>query len=293
MHAILALGASHLHSRTDLDLEQTVERHRNQAMRGLLECQCDGEISAASVASREIRLNAQLAAAYVLTFTATYMGDPVSRFMVLVRGCTSLTGEIIRCNFTSPLFPQGQGPTSSDTHVDAMRDRLTGAPLLECAEQIDMAKHSLQSAAIHLTFTPVEMEFFTLLQITLESVNNPIECMLPSQPTLHSEVLTYHAAYGSFLSLWELFSTMPTEDFAHFTDPTNVTGLVLQAHFLALELLIRPWRNRECLERHDNHDRDTPGAISSCSFSMDQAAVKLMEWPLAFIEASRQDFGRA
>lgn len=37
MHAILALGASHLHANTNIDLKQTVERHRAAAMRGLID----------------------------------------------------------------------------------------------------------------------------------------------------------------------------------------------------------------------------------------------------------------
>ena len=37
MHAILALGASHLHANTNLELKQTVDRHRALAMNGLLD----------------------------------------------------------------------------------------------------------------------------------------------------------------------------------------------------------------------------------------------------------------
>ena len=54
-------------------------------------------------------------------------------------------------------------------------------------------------------------------------------------------MLTDLIAYCHFVGIWNVFGSMSSEDFATFIDETNSASVVLQAHFMALEALLKPW----------------------------------------------------
>ena len=87
MHAILSLGASHLGRLTGVDYKKESLTHRGQAIAGLNQA-----------LSQPIKNfgegDSMLAACYALTFQATNMGDGLSDFITMVRGCALTTGKI-------------------------------------------------------------------------------------------------------------------------------------------------------------------------------------------------------
>jgi len=54
-------------------------------------------------------------------------------------------------------------------------------------------------------------------------------------------MLTLCAAFNHYTELWNLVVDMSSEDFEQFNGTLRLTLLVLQAHFLALEIVVRPW----------------------------------------------------
>jgi len=54
-------------------------------------------------------------------------------------------------------------------------------------------------------------------------------------------MLTRRAAFNHYTELWNLLVDMSPDDFEHFNGTLRLTLLVLQAHFLALEIVVRPW----------------------------------------------------
>ncbi|KAF2163445.1 hypothetical protein M409DRAFT_57352 [Zasmidium cellare ATCC 36951] len=170
----VSLGAAHLHRNTDLELKGTVEQHRAMALCGLVEPQSD---LCTHGTGREGRLNAQLATAYALNFTASYMGDTMSSFLTFVRGCASLSREIIFSGYSSPFFPQDGHTMLPEHHTQIMTRRLQGARLAPFPDndEIQKAKRSLSYAARVCTFTPVEVEMLVELQNVLDKNTEPIK----------------------------------------------------------------------------------------------------------------------
>lgn len=72
---------------------------------------------------------------------------------------------------------------------------------------------------------------------------------------------------------------MPPDDFAVFTDINDETSVVLQAHFLAIEALLKPWLDSE-IER-DNGQRNGLTALpSSGTLTGDRPSNELIRWPI-------------
>ncbi|KAF2159538.1 hypothetical protein M409DRAFT_60750 [Zasmidium cellare ATCC 36951] len=207
MHAILALGASHLHARTNLDLKKAVERHRAVAMRGLTDIHCeDAGQSRTDNDHRMTKLNAQLATAYALTFCSSYMGDSLSLLLVLVRSCASFSMQIMNSGFSSPLFPGGGRTISSDDHAKVMRERLSDAPPLTNVSRVESTKASLDKVASVCTFTSTELAIWTHMSQILEKINNPFE------------------SYCHLIAIYDAFTRMSAADFARFADISNFSS---------------------------------------------------------------------
>ncbi|KAK3045781.1 hypothetical protein LTR09_012684 [Extremus antarcticus] len=267
MLAIMALGASHLHARTDLDPRQTVERHRARALHGLTNFQNGAAGTLANGKGNETRLNAQLATAYALTFCASYLGDPISQFLVLVRGCASLSAQIMQSGHSSLLFPNGGQSVSHHDHLQAMRGRLESAPALPDSEQITAARLSLRAIVERCTLTSVEAKILALMQSMLDNIDAPV------------------IAYASFVDIWNTFTDMSSEEFSHLVNPFNTAGFALQAHFLALEKLVRPWLIEHAPTRgqDDSRARGSLDALQAIP-RVDAGSEKLLEWPLSFVQ---------
>lgn len=259
MHGILALGASHLHSRTGLELKDTVEKHRAMAMRGLL-----ATTETKNQLARQSRLNAQLATAIALSFTGACMGDSVTGLMILFRGVHSLVLDLQRSGCASPFFLQEGRPATSEELVAEVRPRLKNLPPLPCASEAERAMESLNFIRSTCSFELKEWQFFLALKSIIENINDPGE------------------AYTHYNQLWAIFIGMSPDEFAHFSDPKNVTGIVLQAHFLVIEVMLRPWLlTLRLADRID--DFKATETLASLPPLGDEHPQQLMKWPAQFI----------
>jgi hypothetical protein len=238
--AILALGAGHLHATTNLDIADTVHRYRSSAIRGI-NSEDNFDLPGAKDLSASDRATAVLAAIYALAFTSLHMGDPIGHFMVLVRGCSSVTRRIVEAGLTSPLFPQDLDHLSPRPHMDVMRKRLGNASPLP-AEVTEAARQSLGFVEMSCEFLPFELDFLHRMQKVVAITSGPIEGEFDELPI--ASCVTYwpgHVAFNHYTELWNLIIDMAPDQFEYFNGSVRTPLLVLQAHFLAFEIVLRPW----------------------------------------------------
>ena len=173
MHGVLALGAAHLHARTNLELKGTVDRHRYLAMQGLNSRPPpqSGGLSHDREA-RGTHLTALLATSYILTFTASYMGDSFSLFLVLVRACSSLTVQIAKEGLPSPLLPENSRSATAEPHLEVMKRRLRSACALPL-EDINEGIASLDLVERLCSFAPFQRELFDMMKFVVEHMHDP------------------------------------------------------------------------------------------------------------------------
>ena len=75
---------------------------------------------------------------------------------------------------------------------------------------------------------------------------------------------------------------MSPDNFAVFTDVNDTTSVVLQAHFLAIEALLKPWLVSEV--NRDNGQRNGLTALpSSATLTGSGASFALVRWPLSVL----------
>lgn len=93
------------------------------------------------------------------------------------------------------------------------------------------------------------------------------------------------AAYCHFVDLYTCFTAMPSDEFEIFTDNTNTASVVLQAHFLALEALIRPWLLSEFDRKYGDGQRNAVTVLpQSAGLVDDLPSTTLLSWPLKVLQ---------
>jgi len=177
------LGAGHLHATTNLDIADTVHRYRSSAIRGI-NSEDNFDLPGAKDLTASDRATAVLAAIYALAFTSLHMGDPIGHFMVLVRGCSSVTRRIVEAGLTSPLFPQDLEHLSPRPHMEVMRKRLGNASPLP-VEVTEAARQSLDFVGMMLScdLMPFELDFLQRMQKVVAITSGPIEGESNQRPT--------------------------------------------------------------------------------------------------------------
>ena len=280
MHAILSLGAAHLHARTDLELKQTVERHRFLAIEGLN----SKEVLISSFSRRKdeagTRLTALLATAYALTFTASYMGDTMGLFLILVRACASISKEIIREGHASALIPLDARFETSNAHLNVMQRRLRNAATIP-GDDVNGAKVSLRLVEEKCNFLPFQLNLLQSMKLIVNNIDTPFQGKILTIQVRFSPTNNL-TAYQHFVAIWDLFTEMAPEDFAAFSDNANLTSVVLQAHFLAMEAMLKSWLMVELGER-ENVQRNGLLALRCTVLSTVDFTSSLFQWPLSIL----------
>ena len=209
MHAILALGASHL---TRVSQQQDFNTyaivHRGKAIKGLNDALARGSRGAGDS-------DAMLAACYALTFQASYMGDGMADFIAMVRGCALLTEQMNRSQECTA-FAMG-----AEMHVGIMVPRLDRMP-------------------------PIDPGLITPGILSTENLRPLLRT--PTDTLFHASLLrvlyalqeSSKAGYMNFIGVYGTFFDMSHTDFSHFVDPTNLVCQLLMAHFIGLQMLIMP-----------------------------------------------------
>lgn len=221
MHALIALGASHLtRVSPQRDYSTMAIIRRGQAIKGLNDALAQANCSYGES-------DALLAACYALTFQASYMGDGMADFITMIRGCALVTTQIKE---SRSLTAFTLGP---DMHLRVMEPRLSSLPQLDPTFLIPAIPST--QALLPFLSTPTDHAFHTGLLSVLHSL-------------LHESP---QAGYLAFMSLYGTFPDMSHDQFNVFIDGANVASQLLMAHFVALQLLMVPLTLRESPERAD------------------------------------------
>ena len=163
-----------MHATTNLDIADTVHKYRSSAIRGI-NSEDNFDLPGSKDLSASDRATAVLAAIYALAFTSLHMGDPIGHFMVLVRGCSSVTRRIVEAGLTSPLFPQDLDHLSPRPHMEVMRSRLGNASPLP-TEVTEAARASLSFVEMSCPeLVPFELDFLHRMQSVVAITSGPIE----------------------------------------------------------------------------------------------------------------------
>ena len=132
MHALLALGASHLTCTSNGDYRTAAFKHRLLAIEGLNEA-----LSANSL--KDLDDDALLGACYALSFQSTYMRDKnmPGEYITMLRGCGLITTRV-KARKSKTHFA-----LSPEDHFNFMMPRLKNLPIID-TELIEGAHISLK-----------------------------------------------------------------------------------------------------------------------------------------------------
>lgn len=209
MHALLALGASHLtRVSPNSDYNTAAIIHRGKAIKGLNE-------ALANTNRGYGESDTMLAACYALTFQASYMGDGMADFITMVRGCALVTQQIKKDH------SQTAFNLEDDIHVRLMTSRLENMPQLDSA-LLTPAIHSTEALRPLLRNT-MDHHFHTSLLSVLFALQD-----------------SSRSGYLNFIHLYTTFFDMTHDQFNVFLDINNIPAQLLMAHFVSLQMLMIP-----------------------------------------------------
>lgn len=261
MHAILALGASHLTRVSDTDCSTAAIIHRGQAIKGLNQAIARG-------ANGYGEADAMLAAFYALTFQASYMGDGMADFVTMVRGCALVTAQI-RSSQTSTVF-----------NLDQDLDLRMMAPQVE------------EMPAVDITILPPAILSLEALRPLLQ---NKVDYVMHA--SMLSVLVTLqefpHVGYPVFMRVYTAFQEMSPEEFSMLLEVNNVVSQLLMAHFVALQLIVMP------MTMHASHTRannaKAPLSLGIVEWGEDifhrtpSNMQQYLDWPRSLLGAVRRE----
>lgn len=262
MHALLALGASHLtRVSPGRDYSTTAIVHRGKAIKGLNE--------ALAKADRGFgESDALLAACYALTFQASYMGDGMADFLTMVRGCALVTHQID--------LDQSQTAFNleKDIHYRLMEPRMQRMPTLDPA-LITPAITSTQ-ALRPLLRTTIDHRFHTSLLAVLFALQE-----------------SSRAGYLNFISVYHTFYETNHDQFNVFIDINNIPSQLLMTHFIALQMIMAPLMVHESPGLSDpSRVRSLLGQVEWVEKILDRLPAEMtgyMNWPRETMETLRRE----
>lgn len=200
--------------------------------------------------------NAILATCYSLMFQSVMLKEALADYFSFIRGCVSVAMQMGMRQMKF-LFIQAFG----DDQLDLIRDTIEAAPLLP-PDVVARANRSLEKMG-PLCQTKVELQMYGLLlniARTLITSSGDGELFYWSQTNL---IANRHAlGYIELRKIYAFFSfEMQHEEFREFTNPANEVCQLLQAHFVAMQLIMTPitkteWRNRESADREADEGGD-------------------------------------
>ena len=88
MHSMLGLAATHLSAITNVDYSEAALSHRLRAIQGFNK-------ALSKKPEKEPDGDALLATMYSLTFQSAFMSNSLMEFLVMVRGCVMLSGQLL------------------------------------------------------------------------------------------------------------------------------------------------------------------------------------------------------
>ncbi|OBT46921.1 hypothetical protein VE00_02007 [Pseudogymnoascus sp. WSF 3629] len=212
LHAMLGLAASDIsgYSPNDSTMALSGINHRVRAIESL-----------SSALSRGVHTmeegNAMLATCYTLVFQSALIADGFAEYMSFIRGCMVVAWQMgvkqLKFVFEGIL---------SDEQLVKMGPYLQGTPDID-PDLTNGAIGSLE-ACRPLVVRPEEKAFF--------------ECMLE---IVQAAQISSRQAYIGIMKIYGIFAYyMSATSFHEFIHPDNQVGLLLQAHMIAVQMIIDP-----------------------------------------------------
>ena len=210
MHAVLALGASHL-SRLIPDgteFARLSHMHQNLAIRGF-------QRALTKTPRVHGDLDALLGTCYALVFQATHMNDGLQDFWTMIRGCILIDHEITK-EQAETAFHFG----------DEWRKRLT-EPWLD---QIPPIYPSILQEG--------QKSFKALEPLVCSKTDARLYNVLLD--TLDNMMTSTRSGFETFGSIYTCCYEIDYIEFQSFLESTNSVSMLLQGHYIALQILIAP-----------------------------------------------------
>ncbi|KFY05786.1 hypothetical protein V492_08299 [Pseudogymnoascus sp. VKM F-4246] len=269
LHAMLALAASDLSecSPNDSALALSGMNHRVRAIESL-----------STALSRGVHTmeegNAMLATCYTLVFQSALIADGFPEYMSFIRGCMVVAWQMgvkqLKFIFDGIL---------SDEQLVRMGPHLQGPPGID-PDLTNGAIGSLE-AFRPLVVRDAEKPFFEcLLQIT------------------EAAQISSRQAYIGIMKIYGIFAYyMSAADFHEFIHPDNQVGLLLQAHLIAIQMILDPVLNNENNANNRTEKTDRPwrpkhmGSVAwlnTVEQKMTYEMAPYFAWPLSRRDAVRE-----
>ena len=259
MHAILALGASHLNRLTpQCGYEKEALMHRGHAINGLNTCMAKSQHIYGEA-------DAMLATCYALTFQASYMSDGLADFVIFVRGCALATGKIRDENAPTAFN------LAPDRHHQVIRPRLQSLPHLNTTH-IANGLSALDEIQVYLHHEAEHKFFISLRDVFVALQQSPA------------------AGYLCFMNMYRVWYDLDHDTFKVFLDSNNSTIQILLGFFIGIQMIMAPLTAHEWPERtgmsgsgSDRHSSpsgrsDTPGELLGINSAGKQSLLGMADW---------------
>jgi len=209
MHAILALGASHLNRmvpNTNFSKEALI--HRGHAINGLNTCMAKTQHAYGEA-------DAMLATCYALTFQSSYMPDGLSDFVIFVRGCALATGKIREENAPTAFN------LSPNRHHDVIRPRLKSLPSLN-PTHLEQGLTALDELQVYLHHEAEHKFYLSMRDVFVHLQQSSA------------------SGYLMFMNMYRVWYDLDHDSFKVFLDTSNTTIQILLGFFIGIQMLMAP-----------------------------------------------------
>lgn len=260
MHAMMALGASHLGALLGIDYAQASQLHRSAAITGLQRA-INGELGTA------IDYDIALACCYVLSFQTAYVADAFADFITISRGCHLLTKKIKEQDLPSVF---GKLPHCDNPHA-----------LLQAKKASPQDALLFQKGIQALKAYEPWLKMSTQVHV-LNLLINVLE-QLQASPV---------AGCMQFYRLYEYWYKLEYQEFAEFMDARDAVSQVLLTFLIAVQVLMYPfaatgWPDRARDTRLHLFTGTSLWAHQMGSRVQDVQLQRHLEWPREAVAAMK------
>ncbi|KAK5072039.1 hypothetical protein LTR51_006523 [Lithohypha guttulata] len=251
MHAILALGASHLNRTAPLACyEKEALIHRGHAINGLNTCM-------AKTSHAYGEADAMLATCYALTFQSSYMADGLSDFVIFVRGCALATGKIRDENAPTAFN------LSPNRHHQVVRPRLPNLPAIDPAH-LNRGISALDEIQVYLYHEAEHKFYIAMRDVFVSHQQSP------------------GAGYLTFMNLYRVWYDLDHDAFRAFLDTGNTTIQILLGFFIGIQMIMAPLTACEWRERADSGGNQTLLGMADWMENVASRVPDELQWHLAW-----------
>ncbi|OBU00771.2 hypothetical protein VE01_01237 [Pseudogymnoascus verrucosus] len=257
MHSMLGLAATHLSAITNVDYSDAALSHRVRAIEGFNK-------ALSKKPEKEPDGDALLATMYSLTFQSAFMSDSLIEFLIMVRGCVMLSGQLLSQSSIAFFVIDWY------SHLRYMEPRLDDLPF------VDMALAEGAEASLEALNFVLEDEVNSFYYSELTNVVSGIKA-------------SSKLGYWRLVGIYNVMGMLSDANFSAFANPNNTVGQILLAHFMALEVVLLPM-----LEREYDKTFPTNQLINRCSWfdsierSVPPEFRHFVRWPAEILNNARE-----